>query len=178
MKRIYIIVASVLLLCFSAIAIKTGLFESLQHISSCENLLIIQVPESYYGDPPSYDTHGPTLTYTVQIVKDLRAEHPTGEKIPISVLRKLKPGSRYLLAGKPASLAGEPWLLFHWENGVTEIPSTFDLATLDDKDVPSQVSAILSARYEEIDRILKELNQEKESIQKIIGEETLDGPSK
>ena len=54
---------------------------------------------------------------------------------------------------------------------MTEIPSAFNLATLDDKDIPSQVSAILSARYEEIDRILVELNQEKESIKKIIAEE-------
>ena len=176
MKRTCVIIAAVMLVCVSAFALKTGVFRSLEHISSCENLLIIQVPKSYHGVPPSYETDEPTLAYTVQVVKDLRGEHPVGEKVAVSVMQKLMPGSQYLLAGKPATRGGKTWLLFHWELGVIEIPSTFNLATLEGKDIPTQITALLSARRNEIKRQMNDLGREEESIGRIIPKEAPNKP--
>jgi hypothetical protein len=176
MKKVCLLVVTVMLLCLSAFALITGGFRSLEDISSCENLLIIQVPKSYQGNPPSYEMAQPTLAYNVQVVKDLRNEHSGGEKVAVSVMQKLTPGSRYLLAGKPATRGGKPWLLFHWEIGVVEIPSTLKLSTLEKKDIPAQITAVLSARRKEIERQVRELSNEKESIDRIIPEETPNKP--
>ncbi len=177
MKRICILVVIVMLLCLSAFAWKGGGFRSLEHISSCENLLVIQVPRSYQGNPPSYDTdEPPSVAYTVEILKDLRGEYSVGEKVTVSVMQKLTPGSRYLLAGRPATRGGKPWLLFHWETGVVEIPSAFKLSMLEDKDIPAQITAVLSARRKEIKKRIRELNREKESIDRIIPEKAPNKP--
>jgi hypothetical protein len=171
MKRIYVVVASLMLLCFSAYALKSGAFSSLEHISSCENLLIIHVPMTSQASPPSHDSHGATLAYTVQVLRDLRGDHPVGAKMNMSVLQKLTPGSRYLLSGKPATRGGKPWLLFHWQLGVVEIPSTFKLVTLDGKDIPTQITALLGARRAVIAKQLKDLNRENELLDKVIAKE-------
>lgn len=174
--RTCVIVAAGMLVCVSAFALKTGAFRSLEYLSSCENLLVIRVPESNQGNPPSYEMDEPTLAYTVQVVKDLRGEHSVGEKVAVSVMQTLVPGSHYLLAGKPATRAGKPWLLFHWELGVVKIPSTFSLATLEGMDIPTQITALLSARRNEIESQMKELKREKESIDRIIPEEAPNKP--
>ena len=70
MKRTYLILTSVLLLCVSAYALKTGAFRSLDHLSKAENLLIIQVPISYHTSPPSYEMEEPTMAYNVKVLKD------------------------------------------------------------------------------------------------------------
>jgi len=177
MKRMCFFIAAVMLLCLSAYAMKTSFFRSLEHMASCENLLIVQVPMSYRASPPPYTTHGPTtLDYNVEVVRDLRGERPVGSKVNVSVLRKLSPGSRYLLAGKPAARDGKPWLLFHGGLHVVEIPSTFKLATLEGKNTETQISIVLSARRVELKEQLQELRQEKGFIDRLIPEEASSKP--
>lgn len=175
MNKIYLLIASVIMLCPSAYPMKGGAFRSLEDLCSCKNLLIIQVPNSYQESPPFYETESAIAVYSVQVLKDLRSKRPVGETVAVSVpdQLRLKPGSRYLMAGKAAGQR----LLFHWQLGVVEIPASFKLSELDGKDIPSQVTALLSTRRNEIQRQLKEQGQEKEAIDNILPEQAPNQPS-
>lgn len=148
-----------------AYAILDGRFRTVDEIATADNLLIIQVPNVVQ---PIHGLDG-VMDYEVEVLSVLRGPKPTDPRhTVISTTTVLKPGSRYLLAGKPASRGGKPWLLFHWTLGVVEIPSRFRLSSLVQPSIKDQVTAILNARRAAVMREMKALKGEKGHLDKVL----------
>ena len=148
-----------------ATAIISGRFRSVDEIATADNLLIIRVPNVVQ---PIQGLDG-VMDYEVEVLSVLRGPKPTDPRhTVISTTSVLKPGSRYLLAGKPASRGGKPWLLFHWTLGVVEIPSKFRLSSLVQQSIKDQVTAILRARRAAVIREMKVLQEEKGHLDRVL----------
>ena len=148
-----------------ATAIISGRFRSVDEIASADNLLIIQVPNVVQR---MQGLDG-VMDYEVEVLSVLRGPKPADPRhTVISTTTVLKPGSRYLLAGKPASRGGKPWLLFHWSLGVVEIPPEFRLASVSEQPAKDQVTAILYARRATVMREMKALQEEKGHLDRVL----------
>jgi len=155
-------------LALPAWALLMGVYRSADHIARARNLLVVQVPEPPPNTVPLLGKDG-VIDCRVEVLKVLAGSGAeAGKDAVVSTLARLRPGARYLLAGEEAGRAGKPWLLFHWHLGVTEIPDSFDLKTLEEKPVKDQVALILKARVDELDRRLESLRAEKQSMEKAL----------
>ncbi len=184
-----------LILCFSiatvlgfvlfsrpAFALVRGKFRSVRQIASAENLLIVRAP---HRDPLTYPLRGfdGVMDFEVEVLSVLRGAQRAGRPREVSESRPagsrslrtvvstttvLKPGARYLLAGRPASRGGKPWLLFHWALGLVEIPRDFSLSSLKHKTPEDQVLAILRARRAAVHHQIRALQQEKELLDSVV----------
>ena len=173
-RRVWIAVLC-MALCSSAYALSEGEFRSVGDIVGAKTVLIVQAPTDCR---PLRGLDG-VMNYDVTLLKVLRGD--VGEeldkekkrrRVAISTTHPLRPGARYMLAGEDANRDGKPWLLFHYELGVIEIPSQFKLQTLEGEDIEAQVSLILSARRAEVEKQLRDLRREKELLDKSIPKDT------
>ena len=148
-----------------ATAILSGRFRSIDEIATADNLLIIQVPNVVQ---PVQGLDG-VMDYEVEVLSVLCGPKPADPRLTvISTTTALKTGSRYLLAGKPASRGGKPWLLFHWTLGVVEIPPKYRLSSVAERPIKDRVNAILRARREAVTREIKALQEEKGHLAKSV----------
>jgi hypothetical protein len=63
---------------------------------------------------------------------------------------------------------GKPWLLFHCDPGVIEIPRQVRLSALQGKSTREKVVAILAARAAAIEREIEALRKEKNLLDEIV----------
>lgn len=145
-----------------------GRFRSVDEIAAAKNLLIVRVPAR---DPNLRPLHGidGVMDFEVEVLSALRGPHRGDRRrVTISTTTELKPGGRYMLAGQPATRNGRPWLLFHWDLGVVELPATFTLASLKGKGTRDQVLTILRARRAAVQREMQALQKEKKLLEGVI----------
>ena len=110
----------------------------------------------------------------VRIVRTLKGDKPPGTQI-IATIYPMAPGKRYLLyclGGKIGESGEIPATDFIAAPtlSVSEIPSDFDLATLDGKELKEQVQSILSRHLFEVERQLAPLLEEKEHLEKMVAD--------
>lgn len=158
-----------ILVCCSAYAIKTGAFRSLDEITEAAVIMIVKVPVSQ-GDTVGVQRGDGIIDYEVEIVDGIKgAPGKAGDRIGISTPQTLAPGACYLMAGPSGSIAtAKPRMLFHWDLGVVRLPKLFDLRTLEGKTPQEQVTTLLAARRDEIDKETQVLEREKKQIEDIL----------
>ena len=145
-----------------------GRFRSVDEIAAAKNLIIVRVPAR---DPNLRPLRGMdnVMDFEVEALSVLRGSRPDGRRhVTITTTSELKPGGRYLLAGQPATRNGKPWLLFHWDLGVVDLPPTFTLASLKGKGTRDQVLTILRARRAAVQREMQALQKEKKLLEGVI----------
>ena len=156
------------LFCFSAYALMSGVFHSTSHMAESENILIVNVPTTYFSTQPQYQEDG-VIDYEVELLQILKGNDvKIGENVKISTTQPLTPKTKYLLIGKSSSRNGKPWLLFHWQLGVVKLPDNFNIHILEGKDIKEKITAILSERHTEVMTKIKELENEKQQIEALI----------
>jgi hypothetical protein len=165
-----------------ALAILECRFRNLDELVAAHNLLIVRVPE---GPQPVPRGDG-IRDYEVEVLWTLRvfgADEPAQKTKPgdgarspdvkprrliVSTTRELNRSKRYLLAGKRAVRGGKPWLFFHCDPGVVEIPRQVRLSALQGKSTREKVVAILAARAAAIEHEIEALRKEKSLLEGIV----------
>ncbi len=110
----------------------------------------------------------------VCIMRTLKGGKQAGNQI-IATLYPMTPGKRYLLysmGGEVGESGGVPATDFMAVSklSVVEIPSDFDLKTLDGKELKEQVQSILSRHLFEVERQLAPLLEEKAHLEKMVAD--------
>ncbi len=176
------VIAACVLVGRPALAILGCRFRNLDEMVSAHNLLIVRAPE---GPQPGPREDG-IRDYEVEVLWALRvfgadepaqkmkpgdgAPSPNGKprRLIVSTTRELNGSKRYLLAGKRAMRGGKPWLFFHCDPGVVEIPHQVRLSALQGKSIREKVVAILAARRAAIEREIEALRKERSLLEGIV----------
>jgi len=166
----------------SAFAIMVGQFLNTDSLIKRANDIVI-------ADCVSIPTNKPVLVnghWTIEIFADglykvevnvirvLKGSKPTGKQI-IATIYPMTPGKEYLLSNSGGSVgetggAAATDFLAVPELSVIEIPSSFDLKTLDGKQLKEQMQSIFSRHLYEVDRKLAPLLTEQGLLEKAVAD--------
>jgi hypothetical protein len=169
------------------LAILGGRFRNVDEMVAADNLLIVRVPPDVVEPVPGIDN---VRDYEVEVLsllrmlqldepphdadRDFGSGPPDGKprRVAVSTTTELKRGTRYLLTGKRALRDGKPWLLFHWDLGVIEIPDHFRLSAFRGRTIRQKVAAILLARRAAVQHEMEALRKEKKLLDGSAGTRT------
>ena len=101
----------------------------------------------------------------VRIIETLKGDKPLGKQT-IATIYTMTPGKRYLLYSLPDCLGYGTDFFAVPELSVVEISDRFDLGRLDSKPVTDQVSLLFADRLAHLTFSLRELEEEKASLEK------------
>jgi hypothetical protein len=156
-------------ICPAAFGVKISTFKDAGSIVEYARDIIV-------ADCVSIPTNKPVLMddlhkVEVRVIRTLKGDKQSGNQIIASV-DPMTPGKRYLLyslgvwVGEPGGIPVTDFLAAP-KLSVVEIPSDFDLKSLDGKDVKEQVQSIFSRRLFEVERQLAPLLEEKALLEKV-----------
>ena len=158
MKRIFVAISLVCLLSIPCYAIKAMMFNSIeQYIDRADGIWIAEVVKQ-----SGHEREVPT--YEAKILQTLKGESDKETLTVCTISRQLASGHRYLVFGFNRVSASGVWM----DNGnisPVPIPASFSLTELKEKSVRKQISGIMSARCRELDRLMKELAEEKATLE-------------
>lgn len=159
MRRIFVVIFLACLLSLSCYAIKSMMFNSIdQYIDRADGIWIVQVVK----ESGKNDRNRPT--YQAKVLQTLKGDPDKKTLTVWGISRELTPGHRYLFFGFNRRSAGEAWL----DNGNVSpipLPPTFSFNELEGKSVKEQISSIMTARRRELKRLIKELTEEKATLE-------------
>jgi hypothetical protein len=110
----------------------------------------------------------------VNVVRTLKGDKQSGKQI-IATIYTMTPGKKYLLStlggsvGEGGGIPGTDFLAVP-QLSVLEIPASFDLSTLDHKDLKKQVQCIYSRHLFDVERQLAPLLAEKALLDKAVSD--------
>jgi hypothetical protein len=107
-------------------------------------------------------TDGLTLV-EVEVVVVIKGERKTGKTRLGTIGQPMEAGKRYLIA----SFGGDVFdtgFLAQSDQAVTEMPADFDLKSLTGKTAVQQVQAIFDARRAQVEKLLQQLQREKQTL--------------
>ena len=159
MKRILVGISLACMLCIPCYAIKSMMFNSVtQYVERTDGIWIIKVVKQSGHER----TVGPT--YEAKILQTLKGR-PVKKNLTIcAISRKLTARHIYLVFGFNRISTSEAWL----DNGNVSpipIPASFLLTDLKGKSVKKQIATIMTARCRELERLMKELAEEKAALE-------------
>jgi hypothetical protein len=132
-----------------------------QYISRAKNIWIVRCLE--HSDKQRDRRIGEA--YDVEVLKRLKGDSGQDLLTIQTVFNELVPEDRYLVFGFNQRSEPEAWL----DNGnisPVPIPRSLNLNKLQGKSIKEQISIILSARLEQLDRLIKRYAEEKSVLEK------------
>lgn len=160
MRRILVAIFLACLLSLPCYAIKSMMFNSInQYIERADGIWIVQIIKE------SEKEHMDWPTYQVKVLQTLKGDPDKKTLTVCAISRELMSGHRYLFFGFNRGSASRSWL----DNGNVSpipLPPTFSFNELEGKSVKEQISRIMTARCKELERLIKELREEKEALKK------------
>lgn len=100
----------------------------------------------------------------VEVLEIIKGDRKVGRTRLGTIGQSMTAGSRYMLTSFGGNVF-DTGFLAQSDQAVVELPGNFDLKSIADKTATERVQAIFDARREQIDRLLMELQREKEMLE-------------
>jgi hypothetical protein len=146
------------------------------HVERAEDIVIARClnASQFVKNPGSHVYPGShdVLVSEFEILRVVKGTTKKG-KLRVAHWGSVRSSGRYLLISSGGSAGGTSFLASSHELGIVEIPTRFELSTLDGKTTIEQVSAIFQARKNQIDREMRELEVESTLLEKAVDEQPL-----
>lgn len=98
----------------------------------------------------------------VEVVAVVKGGRKTG-KTRLGTIRPMEAGKRYLMASFGGNVF-DTGFLAQSDQAIVELPADFDLKSLAGKTVTAQTQAVFDARRAQVERLLRQLQREKELL--------------
>lgn len=161
MRRNLGVVSLLFVLSVPCYAIKSMMFNGPdQYIESAQGIWIVEV----VGQRAQEGDHEAGPVYEAKVIQTLKGNAQKNPLALCTVFKPLTAGGRYLVFGFNKVSDDGPWL----DNGnvsPVQIPASMALSELEGKSLKEQVSRIVSARCQEIERLVNQLNGEKKALE-------------
>lgn len=159
MKRPLGVVLLLCLVCLPCYAIRCMMFNNIaQYIRSAHGIWIVEITRR------TTTQRGPMPLCHARILQTMKGGTDERTLSISAVSRELTPGHRYLVFGFNRTPDDAAWL----DNGNVSpvpIPVSFSLARLRGKTVKEQISSIMAARCEELERLIRQFQGEKSALE-------------